>query len=391
MKDHYIPYGRQSIDETDLEAVAVVLRSDWLTTGPMVERFEEALADKVGARFCVVFNSGTAALHAAYFAAGVSAGNEVITSPITFAATANAALYLGAKPVFVDIGKDSFQLDPENIQEAITPRTRAIVPIDMAGMPADLNPIMEIAKNNNLVVVEDACHALGASHKGRPVGSIADMTVFSFHPVKIITTGEGGAVTTCNEQYYKKLLSFRNHGIIKGSELIENESSAKIGHIHWYYEQQELGYNYRLPDINCALGLSQLNKLDLFLERRQEIATSYNHAFRGNPHILLPPSPFGSNSLNSSAWHLYILRLAGNCQGRNKLLKKLHEQGVGTQVHYIPVYLHPYYSRLGYPPGLCPNAENYYKRCFTIPLYPAMSNDDVERVIEAVNCETQAC
>ena len=386
MKDHYIPYGAQSLDESDLEAVMEVLRSSWLTTGPMVERFEEALSERVGARFCTVFNSGTAALHAAYYAAGVSEDDEVITSPITFAATANAALYLGAKPVFVDIGENSFHLDPGKIGAAITPRTRVIAPVDMAGMPAALDEIMGIAAANNLTVVEDACHAIGATYKGYLLGAIADMTVFSFHPVKQITTGEGGAVATDNKDYYLKLLKFRNHGIVRDPGLFER-GSKETGDFEpgpWYYEQQELGYNFRLPDINCALGLSQLKRLSRFLERRREIASRYNEVFKDNKSLLIPPDPFGEKSLESSAWHLYILRLAGDKPKRNELLVELRSKGIGTQVHYIPVYLHPYYRKLGYKQGLCPNAEAYYRSCFTIPLYPAMSDDDVERVIGAL-------
>jgi len=359
----------------------------------MVGKFEKALAEKVGAKYAVVFNSGTAALHAAYYAAGIGRGDEIITTPITFAATANAALYLGAKPVFVDIGENSFHLDPEQVEAAITSHTRAIVPVDMTGMPADLDSIMKIAKNHNLVVIEDACHALGATYKSRKVGAISDMTAFSFHPVKHITTGEGGAVTTDNEAYYHQLLRFRNHGIERKPELFVNscEETGGLEKGSWYYEQQELGYNYRLPDINCALGLSQLNRLDQFLERRREIAARYNEAFRNNPAILIPPEPFGKKSRDSSAWHLYILRLSGESLNRKTLLEKLHAKGIGTQVHYIPVYLHPYYRKLDYQPGLCPNAEEYYKHCFTIPLYPSMSDDDVERVIEAVNCEIKTC
>jgi perosamine synthetase len=393
MTDHYIPYGRQSIDESDIEAVAEVLRSGWLTTGPMVEKFEKALVEKVGAKYAVVFNSGTAALHAAYYAAGIGQGDEIITTPITFAATANAALYMGAKPAFVDIGQDSFHLDPDRIEAAITSRTRAIVPVDMTGMPADLDAIMKIAKKHNLVVIEDACHALGATYQSKVVGSISDMTAFSFHPVKHITTGEGGAVTTDNETYCQRLVRFRNHGIERKPELFVNscEETGALEIGPWYYEQQELGYNYRLSDINCALGLSQLNRLDQFLERRREIAAKYNEAFRNNPAILIPPEPFGKKSVDSSAWHLYILRLAGENSNRKTLLEKLHAKDIGTQVHYIPVYLHPYYRKLGYQPGLCSKAEDYYKRCFTIPLYPAMNYDDVARVIEAVNCETKTC
>lgn len=383
MKNAFIPYGRQHLDEEDIKAVCEALKSPWLTTGPMVEKFEKALAEKVGALYAVVFNSGTAALHAAYHAAGVRSGDEIITSPITFAATANAALYLGAKPVFVDIGEDSFHIDVNKIEPAITSRTKVIAPVDMTGIPADLDRVMDIAGQNNLIVVEDACHALGATYKGRPVGSIAHMTVFSFHPVKHITTGEGGAVTTNNEDYCNRLKIFRNHGIERDSAAFSEAVNLKENDGPWYYEQEELGFNYRLPDINCALGLSQLNRLDYFLERRREIAKKYYDAFADNPFFSAPPLPGGEASLYESAWHLYILLIKNSNLQRNNLVKHLYEKGIGTQVHYIPVYLHPYYQNLGYKKGLCPLAEDYYKRCLTIPLYPAMNDNDVKRVIDA--------
>ena len=389
MVSDFIPYGLHYVDEEDIQAVNEVLRSPWLTTGPVVERFEEALVKKVDASYCVVFNSGTAALHAAYFAAGVQEGDEVITTPLTFMATANAALYLGARPVFVDIAVNSFNIDANKIEEAITPRTKVIAPVDMAGMPAELNEIMNIAERYQLTVVEDGCHALGAVYKGRPVGSIADMTAFSFHPVKHITTGEGGAVTTNNKDFYQQLKIFRSHGVVRDQSLYVGDYQEEENIGFWYYEQQKLGYNYRIPDINCALGLSQLQKLDRFLRRRREIASRYNKTFQTNPHVTIPPLPFGEESLQSSAWHLYVLRLKGESPPRRHLLEALHKLGIGTQVHYIPVYLHPYYRKLGYQPGLCPYAEDYYKRAFSIPLYPAMSDDEVEWVIMGVIKEAE--
>ena len=391
MENKFIPYGRQSLDDDDIKAVSEVLSSSWLTTGPLVEKFEQALAEKVGAQYCVVFNSGTAALHAAYFAAGVGEGDEVITTPITFAATANAALYLGAKPVFVDIKPGSLHVDADKIEAAITDRTRVIAPVDLAGIPADLDRIMDLAGHHNLVVVEDACHALGASYKGRKVGSIADMSAFSFHPVKQITTGEGGAVTTNRQDFYRSLRTFRNHGIIRDSDLFtacsgegENEKRG-----NWYYEQQELGYNYRLPDINCALGLSQLGRLDQFVQRRRKIVHFYNEAFTGNPALLTPTVNNGETYFNEPSWHLYILRLTGQSPPRRQLLERMHQKGIGSQVHYIPVYWHPYYRNLGYQPGICPYAEDYYHRAFSIPLYPAMKDEDVQQVIAVVNAETK--
>ena len=390
MTDSFIPYGKQSLDETDIKAVSEVLRSSWLTTGPLVQRFEEALAEKVGARFCVVFNSGTAALHGAYFAAGVGNGDEVITTPITFAATANAALYLGGKPVFADIAPGSLHIDIEQIEAAITERTRVITPVDMAGIPADIDQIMALAGRHNLIVVEDACHALGATYKGRNVGSIADMSIFSFHPVKQITTGEGGAVTTDREEFYQRLKIFRNHGIVRDSFLFASGSTENDKGSRWYYEQQALGYNYRLPDINCALGLSQLKKLDQFVQRRREIAIRYNESFKNNHALIIPQDRGNGDYYNEPSWHLYILRLTGQSPPRRRLLERLHEKGIGTQVHYIPVYLHPYYQKLGYQPGICPRAEDYYKRAFSIPLYPAMNDQDVQRVVEMVGREVEA-
>ncbi|HHU75807.1 MAG TPA: UDP-4-amino-4,6-dideoxy-N-acetyl-beta-L-altrosamine transaminase [Firmicutes bacterium] len=399
MGEDFVPYGRQLVDEDDIRTVCEVLRSSWLTTGPLVERFEEALAAGVGARFCVVFSSGTAALHGAYFAAGVTAGDEVITTPLTFAATANAALYLGARPVFVDIAENSFNINVDKIGKAISSRSRVIAPVDLGGEPAQLDKIMEIARENGLVVVEDACHALGALYKGERVGSISDMAVFSFHPVKHITTGEGGAVTTDNEDYYRKLKSFRSHGIVREQELMEGlplGSENDLG--PWYYEQQLLGYNYRLSDIHCALGLSQLKKLDYFLKRRREIAARYDEAFSRHPFLMVPPggSTGAKKSLSFSgaevvsgavsAWHLYILRLKGEKPDRHRrqVVELLRERGIGTQVHYLPVYLHPYYRSLGYLPGLCPHAEDYYRRAFSIPIFPAMTGEEVERVVDGV-------
>ncbi|WP_420852045.1 UDP-4-amino-4,6-dideoxy-N-acetyl-beta-L-altrosamine transaminase [Pelotomaculum isophthalicicum] len=371
---NFIPYAKQQVDEDDIAAVTAVLRSDWLTTGPQVASFEQALADTTRAKYAVVFSSGTAALHAAYFAAGVKHGDEVITTPLTFAATANAALYLGARPVFIDIAPGSFNINQALIEEAITSRTKVIAPVDMTGLPAPVEEIMEIARGYGIIVVEDAAHALGANFNGKPVGSRADMTVFSFHPVKHITCGEGGAVTTNNRRYYDKLLAFRSHGMVREpSLLMEN-------HGPWYYEMQQLGYNYRITDIQCALGLSQLKKLTRFLARRREIAARYNEAFENCPHLLTPPVVPGVEP----AWHLYVLRLAGDNPPRGELIDRLYKNSIGTQVHYLPVYRHPYYRDLGYPAGLCPNVEDYYRRAISIPLYPAMGNTDVKRVIKVV-------
>ncbi|OPX81360.1 MAG: UDP-4-amino-4,6-dideoxy-N-acetyl-beta-L-altrosamine transaminase [Pelotomaculum sp. PtaB.Bin013] len=374
MTDSFIPYAKQQIDEEDIDAVVAALRSDWLTTGPQVARFEQELANTTSTKHAVVFSSGTAALHAAYFTAGVRYSDEVITTPLTFAATANAALYLGAKPVFVDIESGFFNINPALIEKSITNRTKVIAPVDMAGQPAPIKEIMEIGHRYGITVVEDAAHALGARYKGKPVGTWADMTILSFHPVKHITCGEGGAVLTNDQEYYERLLAFRSHGVVRDpAQLMEN-------HGPWHYEMHYLGYNYRLTDIQCALGLNQLKKLDKFLARRREIAYRYNEAFIGCPHLATPMTP----SWADPAWHLYVLRLAGDTPPRRQLVDRLSARGIGTQVHYLPVYRHPYYQGLGYRAGLCPNAEDYYRRALTIPLYPAMNDEDVKRVIDAV-------
>lgn len=371
----FLPYGKQTLDEKDIQAVTEVLHSDWLTTGPKVKEFEEALARRAGARYAVVLNSGTAALHAAYFAAGVGPGDEVITSPITFAATANAALFLGAWPVFADVRRDTVNIDPEKLEQHITPHTKVLAPVDFAGHPADLDAVMDIARRHNLVVVEDAAHALGAKNRGRPVGSLADLTIFSFHPVKHITTGEGGAVVTNNEQYYKKMLAFRSHGIIREKENLSE------WHGPWYHEMHYLGYNYRITDIQCALGISQLRKLDSFLEKRRALVDCYNQGLRSEEKIELPVT------LEEflPAWHLYTIRLKGGNPPRRALFEELHRAGIGAQVHYLPVYWHPYYQESGYRKGLCPAAEDYYQRTLSLPLFPDMNQDDVNRVVSALH------
>jgi len=368
----WIPYGRQTVEEDDIQAVIEVLRSDWLTTGPTVERFENALAERVGARFAVTFNSGTAALHAAYFAAGVGPGDEVVTSPLTFAATANAALYLGARPVFVDVQEDTGNLDPEQVRRVLTARTKVIAPVDFAGHPADLDELKEIAREAGAVLVEDACHALGAMYRGRSVGSIADMTVFSFHPVKHITTGEGGAVVTDNPTYYQRLRLFRNHGITRDATHLTREPEGP-----WYYEMQVLGYNYRLSDIAAALGFSQLRKLDRFLQRRREIATRYGELLKGLP--LQTPVP---RSDVVPAWHLYVVRLS-EPERRRAVVEGLHRLGIGVQVHYVPVYRHPYYRNIS-SRAYCPVAERVYAASLSLPIYPLLSDAEVERTVMAL-------
>ena len=373
---NFIPYGRQSIDDNDIDAVVEVLKSDFLTQGPKVGQFEEALAEYCGTRHAVVFSSGTAALHAAYFAAGIGDGDEIVTSPITFAATANAALYLGAKPVFVDVEPDTGNIDASLIEKAITEKTKAIVPVHYAGHPVDLDPIHALAKQHGLVVIEDACHALGATYKGKSVGSISGLTVFSFHPLKHITTGEGGAVLTDDPELYEKLRSFRTHGITKEAGNFKNTSPGK-----WYHEMHVLGYNYRMNDIQAALGLSQLKKLEGFLARRKELAEAYDSAFKGEELISTPLV----RDYAGHAWHLYPIRLQGEAvERKSAIFDAMLIAGIGVQVHYIPVYTQPFYHEAGYSGTSCPNAEDFYLKELSIPIHPCMSRDDEAHVIKTL-------
>ncbi|QII09612.1 putative glutamine-scyllo-inositol transaminase [Candidatus Kuenenia stuttgartiensis] len=381
----HIPYSRQAIDEKDIASVCFALRSDWLTQGPKIKEFEELLANYCGAKFAVAVSSGTAALHAAYFAAGISSGDEIITSPITFAATANAAIYMGARPVFVDVAPDTGNIDTRKIQSAITAKTKAIVPVHFGGHPSDMEQIHSIADKNRLIVIEDACHALGAQHKIKDndgnekwvkVGSCthSDMAIFSFHPVKSITTGEGGAVLTNNEDFYKKMLMFRSHGITRTDFINEP-------HGEWYYEMQCMGYNYRMTDIHAALGISQLNKLDSFIRVRRNIRDIYNKEFAENPYFDLPVE---KDYVNSSL-HLYAVKLKGKYIGQKaKIFERLKEKGLGVQVHYIPVYFHPFYRKTGYDEGICPEAELFYKRQLSIPLHHGLSETDALRLTKIV-------
>jgi UDP-4-amino-4,6-dideoxy-N-acetyl-beta-L-altrosamine transaminase len=319
-------------------AVAEVLRGEWLTTGPKIREFEEAVAAYVGARYAVAVSSGTAALHAACFAAGIGPGDEVITTPLTFAASANCVLYAGAEPVFADVDPVTGNIDPEDVARKVTPRTRAIIPVHLAGHPCDLDGLHAIARRHGLVVIEDAAHALGAEYRGRRIGGLSDLTIFSFHPVKHITTGEGGMVTTNNPELHRRLVAFRNHGIVREPEYFLEEP-----HGPWYYEMQHLGYNYRLTDIQAALGLSQLARLEEFLARRREIVAAYNAAFAGLPWLETPSEPPDGRS----AWHLYMVRLCLEKLrvDRATVFRALWAENIGVQVHYIPVYLHPYYRR----------------------------------------------
>lgn len=370
-----ISYGKQTIGDDDIDAVVGVLRSDYLTQGPAVTAFEEALADFCGAPYAVAVSNGTAALHAAYVAAGIGPGDEIITSPMTFAATGNAALFQGAKPVFVDIDPATGNIDPSKIEAAITPRTKAIVPIDYTGRPVDYDAIRAIADRHGLLVIADGCHALGAMYNQKMVGSIADMTAFSFHPVKSITTGEGGAVLTNDRHVYKTMKQFATHGIT--STDLQSESPGG-----WYHEMQLLGNNYRLSDIHAALGRSQLGKLNVFIAKRRDIAARYHDAFASVPEI---EAPMADDSRYQSAWHLYVVRLAGAAQGkRAEIFKALRAKNIWVQVHYIPVYYHPYYRSLGYQKGQCPVAEKWYESILSLPIYPTLQPDEQTYVIETI-------
>jgi len=371
-----LPYGKHSIDDDDVDAVVDVLRSDWMTTGPKVAEFEEAFAARVGSKYAVSFSSGTAALHGAAFAAGLGSGDEAITTPLTFAATANCVLYQGARPVFADIQRDSMNIDPEAIAHRICSKTRAVLPVDFAGHPADLTPILELAEKHGLLVIEDGCHALGAEYRGRKTGSIAHMTVFSFHPVKHVATGEGGMVTTNNPEHAETLRRFRNHGI--SSDARQRQTTGQ-----WHYEMVMLGFNYRLTDIACALGISQLNKLDPNLARRREIATRYSGAFRQIPGVI-PPSVRPDVT---PAWHLYPIRidLTEYDADRGEIFRALRAENIGVNVHYIPVHLHPYYrDQFGYKSGDYPVAEAAYEQLISLPMFHGMFDQDIEDVITAV-------
>lgn len=375
IKNTPLPYGHQCIDEDDIKAVVDVLRSDWLTTGPKVAEFEKRFAETVGAKYAVAVNSGTAALHAAAFAAGITSGDEVITTPMTFAASANCVLYCGGRPVFADVEADTLLLDPSCVESKVSPKTKAIIAVDYAGQPCDYDALKKLSDEYGLILIADACHALGATYKNRKVGTLADMTVFSFHPVKHITTGEGGMVVTDNPDFAVKLRAFRNHGITTDHR--EREVSGS-----WFYEMAELGYNYRLPDINCALGLSQLKKLDKFVARRRQIAALYDSAFADMPALF----PLAQRDDRKSSYHLYVVRLNLSKLNASRLqvFGALRAENISVNVHYIPVYWHPYYNKLGYGKGLCPVAEKAYEEIVTLPLFPAMSDRDAEDVIKAV-------
>jgi perosamine synthetase len=375
VRQNLLPYGRQSLDESDIEAVVEVLKSDWLTTGPEVGEFEELFAAWIGAQHAVSFSSGTAALHGAAFAAGLGPGDEAITTPMTFCATANCVLYQRATPVFADVSPDTLNLDPGEVSKKINPQTKAIIAVDYAGHPAALDELGQLAKTHGIFLVEDASHALGADYCGKRVGSIADMTTFSFHPVKHLTTGEGGMVATNDARVAETLRRFRNHGI--SSEARDRQEAGQ-----WFYEMVLLGFNYRLTDIACALGLSQLEKLDSNLARRRKIAFRFAAAFRDLPGIVVPTVREGVNP----AWHLYPIRLKLEMltAGRGEIFRALRAENLGVNVHYIPVHRHPYYRERFRSEEKYPVTEDAYERLISLPMFHSMTDQDVEDVIHAV-------
>lgn len=377
VRDTKISYGHQYIDEADIQAVVNVLKSDYLTCGPKIVELEEKLCALTGANFAVACANGTAALHMAALAAGIGAGDEVITTPITFAASANCALYCGARPVFADIDPETYNIDPAKVEAAITPRTRAVVAVDFTGQSVALAPLLDICKRHGLTLIEDGAHVIGTRYQGKPNGSLADMTTFSFHPVKTVTGGEGGAVLTNNKELYQKLLLFRSHGITRDLALMEHEPDGP-----WYYEQIALGCNYRLTDMQAALIISQIEKLPRFAARRKEIVKRYDEAFSKNPAFFVQREIPESDTVR----HLYILRLVSEklSIGRRQFFDALTAENICCNVHYIPTYYFPYYEKLGYKKGICPHAEKLYEEIITLPLYYAMSDEDVESVIAAV-------
>jgi perosamine synthetase len=369
-----IPYSRQYIDEDDINAVVEVLRGDFLTGGPYVSDFEAAVANYVGARYAVAVSSGTAALHLAVQALGIQSGNQCITTPITFLATANAVLYQNATPVFVDIDLDTYNLDSVLVERAVTAETKAIIPVHFSGLSCDMAALYQTAKAHNLYVVEDCSHAIGATYNGYPVGACtySDVCTFSFHPVKHLATGEGGMITTNSKKLYERCLMLRNHGMVRDG------LASKPG--PWYYEMQDLGYNYRITDIQSALGLSQIKKLPDFLKQRQWIAECYDRAFSNLEWLKIPKSSPGH------AYHLYVIQIDYRAiqKDRASVMHHLSHQGVGSQVHYIPIYRQPYYQQFGFNPIDFPNSEQFYESALSIPLFPSMSDADIERVIAAI-------
>lgn len=377
VRDSKLFYGHQYLDESDYQAVLDVLRSDYLTCGPRIEELEAKLCAITGAGYAVAVSNGTAALHIACMAAGVGEGDEVITTPITFAASANCALYCGATPVFADINEKTYNIDPDSVKKLITDKTKAVVAVDYTGQSTQLDELLEICHERGIVLITDGAHSIGTRYKGRPTGSIADLTTFSFHPVKTVTAGEGGAVLTNDRELYEKLTLYRTHGITRKPELMSKEPDGP-----WYYEQVELGYNYRMTDIQAGLLISQLDKLELFKQRRKEIVEKYNTAFSRLPQITVQEEIPESDTTR----HLYILRIKPETLtiDRRGFFEALGAENICCNVHYIPVYYFPHYQKLGYRKGLCPKAEKLYEEIISLPLYYGLSDQDVEDVITAV-------
>lgn len=371
-----IPYGRQWIDEDDIRSVVEVLRSDWLTTGPKVTEFEQVVATHGCVEYGVAVSSGTAALHCAMYALGIGPGDEVIVPPMTFAATANCVVFQGATPVFADVDPQTLLIDPEQVEKRVTANTRAVIAVDYAGQPCDFDRLRAIADRHNLSLIDDACHALGAEYKGAKIGSLADMTVFSFHPVKHISTGEGGMIVTHRTDLDQRLRLFRNHGI-------STDHRQRMEKGSWFYEMIDLGFNYRISDIQCALGISQMKKLPRFLQRRREIAARYDEAFDRIEGV----TPLAVRQEVLHAYHLYVVRIDRQAcrKDRASIFRQLHGQNVKVNVHYVPVHLHPYYQKkFGVGPGCCPVAEKAYEEIISLPMFPGMDGDDVKRVVEAL-------
>ena len=368
-----IPYGKQNVDEEDIAAVISALRSDWLTTGPLVDEFERRVCEFTGAKEGAALCNGTAALHASMHALGVGKGDEVIVTPMTFAASANCILYVGARPVFCDIEPDTLLIDVESIKKKISKKTKAIVGVDYAGHPCDWDAINDLAEDHDLRTVADSCHSLGGKYKGRSVGTLADLSVLSFHPVKHITTGEGGMVLGQDPILIKSIRSFRNHGI-------DRDHRQRSEKATWKYDMVDLGYNYRLTDIQCALGISQLRKLPKWLERRQEIAARYNRLLKGADHVV----PLSVRPWARHAYHLYVVKVTGG-KGRDLLFNAMRKAGVGVNVHYIPVHLHHYYVKnQGTNVGQCPNAELAYSQILSLPMYPGLKDEEIDFVVDTL-------
>lgn len=369
----FLPYGRQTIEQADIDAVTAVLRSDWLTTGPSVAAFEQRFAEYVAADHAVAVSNGTAALHLSALAAGIGPGDEVIVPSMTFAASANCVRYAGGTVVFADVRDDTLTIDPAHVESLITDRTKAIVAVDYAGVPCDLDALMAIADRHGLLLIEDACHAPGARFGDRLVGTIAHLTVFSFHPVKHLTTAEGGMVTTNDPALAARVRRLRNHGI--DTDFRQREQTGT-----WEYDMVELGFNYRLPDLNCALGTAQLERLDAWVTRRRQIADRYAELFDGHPLVRLPAEPDDRRA----SWHLYPVRVGENPDDRARAFTEMRAAGIGVNVHYRPVHLHTYYRQLGYAPGLTPVAERAYDGLLSLPMWPGIGDTDQERVVSSL-------